>query len=144
MIYVADQPILIVCDTKKKTEITDREIEQVNSDLIETLKSFIEQNTEFDPFSADIMYSNLDSRLNGDQFLFSTAVGYLTESNLGASKFHYIEELDKKDFLRLLKSTKSYDIMDNIMELDTFIIDAGEYKNICFYAEMNSKYGERR
>lgn len=138
MIYIANHPILIVCDSKKDTDMTEMELERIFLELKETLISYIEETTQFSPFSTEVLYTNLDSRLCGGQMIFSVAVKYLTELINFDLNMKCIQNLEAKEFLYKLKSTKSYEVLDRILELDTFMIEPGEYKDIEFYSEMNS------
>ena len=137
--YIAGHPILMVCDTKKETNINEHEIELILTSLKMALLTFIPENTEFDPFLAEIMYTNLSDRLKGDQLLISWKVGYLTDL-LPNNKFKRIKSLDKLDFLHYLKNYPCYKILENILELDTFVLHIGEYKDMEFAIEINNDF----
>ncbi len=129
--YTAGHPILMVCDSKKNTDITELEMEIALNDLEELLLKFISNTTNFDPFHAEIMYTNLSDRLKGDQLIISWKVCYVTDLNR-YNKFNYIKELDTKDFLYEFKIYKGYNILDRILELDSFVLHAGDYKELEF------------
>ena len=137
MIYIAGHPVLVLCDSKKSYDMTVKEADMVKHDIVETLKDFIRHTTKFDPFSIDIMYSNMENRLCGDQFVLTLKITYLTET-FSFNSIPYIEELDSKHYLNTLKHIKSYAILDRCLDLDTFELFAEEYKNIEFCSEMNN------
>lgn len=140
MIYIAGHPILMTCDSKSTSDVTEHEIELALVELKEFLLSFISANTKFDPFTAEVMYSNLNSRLRGDQLLISWKVCYITDIPGNNVRPDYIKDLDYKQFLHEFKQYKSYQTLDRILELDTFILHIGEYKDMEFVIEMSNNF----
>lgn len=133
MIYTAGHLILLLCDSKRENSITEPEVEQVTETLKDFLMQFIRDNTKFNPFTADVMFSNLSGRLRGDQCMISIKISYITDMPDGKKRFEYITDLDGKQFLHDLKQfNRTYEILDRNLDLDTFILHTGEYKDLEF------------
>lgn len=133
MIYTAGHPILIVCDSKRDSTVNDTEIEQALETTKDYLLQFIRDNTKFNPFNVEVMYTNINSRLRGDQCMISLKISYITDMLDSKSKFEYITELDAKHFLYELKKFKhAYGILDNLLDLSTLVLHTGEYKDLEF------------
>ena len=131
MIYTAGHPMLIVCDSKKDGNVNEAELEDALNDLQDFLLKFISENTKFDPFCADLLYSNLSTRLRGDQCMISIKISYITE--LGNTRCDYIKDLDSKQFLHEFKFySNAYNTLDQLLDLETFVLHTGDYKDLEF------------
>lgn len=141
MIYIAGHPILMTCDSKRTSDISEAEIESVFNDLKEFLQKYISENSKFDPFTAEVMYTNLNSRLKGDQLLISWKVCYITDIPGGNKRPDYLKDLDTKQFLQEFKQyNRSYQVLERVLEIDTFILHLGDYKDMEFVIEMSNNF----
>lgn len=136
MLYLAEHPMIVLCDSTKDSPITESQIELVIDELIEEFKKYVTTISKFDVFNVYKLDSNLSERLKGDQCVISFNVEYLTELTAFNKPFPHVEEIDPKEFINNMKYTKAYKILDLCLDLSTFRILVEEYKNINFYAQI--------